>query len=155
MFQDIYCLLYILFWQSCWVTCNLERYCQPFNDWCQLKGHTYWRILTGKKHPKIKLQRLQKIRIWTFGSLAQQINSLYEVLKLEQIFEKNKVVTGKTLLFLIGPFCSRHSVVLTLAYDRAVFNGNGVFSILVVSTKKTVLQFFEKDFRLPEIFFES
>ena len=33
------------------------------------------RILTGKKHPKIKLQRLRKIRIWTFGSLLYQINS--------------------------------------------------------------------------------
>ena len=35
----------------------------------------YLRILTGKKHPKIKPQRLQKIRIWTFGSLVHQINS--------------------------------------------------------------------------------
>ena len=87
--------------------------------------------------------------------MVQQINSFYEVLKLEQIFEKNKVVTGKTLLFLIGPFCSRHSVVLTLAYDRPVFNGNDVFSILVVSTKKTVVQFSEKGFRLPEIFCQS
>ena len=33
------------------------------------------RILTGKKHPKMKLQRLRKIRIWTFESLVQQINS--------------------------------------------------------------------------------
>ena len=33
------------------------------------------RILTGKKHPKIKLQRLRKIRTWTFGSLVHQINS--------------------------------------------------------------------------------
>ena len=33
------------------------------------------RILTGKKHPKIKLQRLGKIRIWTFGLLVHQINS--------------------------------------------------------------------------------
>ena len=32
------------------------------------------RILTGKKHPKIKLQRLRKIRTWTFGSLMHQIN---------------------------------------------------------------------------------
>ena len=31
------------------------------------------RILTGKKHPKIKLQRVRKI--WTFGSLVHQINS--------------------------------------------------------------------------------
>ena len=47
------------------------------------------RILTGKKHPKIKLQRLRKIRILTFGSLVDQINYFQEVLKLEQIFQKN------------------------------------------------------------------
>ena len=34
------------------------------------------RILKGKKHPKIKLQRLQKVRIWAFGSLVHQINFL-------------------------------------------------------------------------------
>ena len=33
------------------------------------------RILTGKKHPKIKLQRLLKIRIWTFESLVYQTNT--------------------------------------------------------------------------------
>ena len=33
------------------------------------------RILTGKKHPKIRLSRLRKIWIWTFGSLVHQINS--------------------------------------------------------------------------------
>ena len=34
----------------------------------------FLRILAGKKHPKIKLQRLRKIRIWTFGLLVHQIN---------------------------------------------------------------------------------
>ena len=34
------------------------------------------RILTGKKHRQIKLQRLQKVQIWAFGLLVQQINSL-------------------------------------------------------------------------------
>ena len=33
------------------------------------------RMLTGKKHPKMKLQRLRKIQIWTFGSLVHKINS--------------------------------------------------------------------------------
>ena len=33
------------------------------------------RILTGKKHPKVKLQRLREIRIWTSGSLVHRINS--------------------------------------------------------------------------------
>ena len=41
--------------------------------------------------------------------------------KTEANFQKNKVVTGKTPLFVIGPF------VLTLASDRAVLNGNDVF----------------------------
>ena len=35
-----------------------------------------FRILKGEKHPEIKLQRLQKIPIWTFGSLVHQINSI-------------------------------------------------------------------------------
>ena len=34
------------------------------------------RILAGKKHTKIKLQRLRKIRISTFGLLVHQINPL-------------------------------------------------------------------------------
>ena len=34
------------------------------------------RILTGKKPCQMKLQRLQKVQIWTFGLLVQQINSL-------------------------------------------------------------------------------
>ena len=28
------------------------------------------RILTGKKHRQIKLQRLEKVRIWVFGLLV-------------------------------------------------------------------------------------
>ena len=33
------------------------------------------RILSGKKHHQIKLQRLQKVQTWAFGLLVQQINS--------------------------------------------------------------------------------
>ena len=36
----------------------------------------FLRILTGKKHRQIKLQSLQRVRIWEFGSLVHQINSL-------------------------------------------------------------------------------
>ena len=79
------------------------------------------RILSGKKHPKIKLQHLRKIWIWTFGFLVPQINSVSEVLKLEQIFQKNKVVTGKTPLFVIGPFCSRHSIYLNISFWQSSF----------------------------------
>ena len=38
--------------------------------------YLYLRILTGKKYRQIKLQRLQKVRIWAFGSLVHQINYL-------------------------------------------------------------------------------
>ena len=34
------------------------------------------RILTGKKHRQMKLQRLQRVQLWLFGLLVQQINSL-------------------------------------------------------------------------------
>ena len=53
------------------------------------------RILTGKKHRQIKLQRLRKVRIWAFGSLVHQINSLEEVLKLKQNFQKIKQLLAK------------------------------------------------------------
>ena len=62
-------------------------------------------ILTGKKHPRVKLQHFQKVWIWTFG-LVHQINSIYEVPKLKQ--NKRKVVTGKTPFFVIGAFCTPH-----------------------------------------------
>ena len=73
-------------------------------------------ILTGENHRQIKLQRLQKVQIWAFELLVQQINSLEEVLKLKQNFQKNKVVTGKTPFFVIGPFCSHHSICLNIGF---------------------------------------
>ena len=61
------------------------------------------------------LQRLRKIRILTFGSLVYQINSFQDALKLEQIFQKN-LVTGKTPRFVIGPFCSHHTICLNIGF---------------------------------------
>ena len=60
--------------------------------------------------------------------------------------QKHKVVTDKTPLFLIGPFCSRHSNCLKWASDRAVSNGNDVFSVLVFSTKMLYYSFLKKVF---------
>ena len=75
------------------------------------------RILTGKKHPKIKFQCLRKIRILTtFGLLVHQINSFKDVIKLEKFFQKNYVVTGKITPFVIGPFCSSHSICLNIGF---------------------------------------
>ena len=82
---------------------------------------------------------------------------------MKQIFLKNEVVTVvkvvkgfKSSLFVIGPFCSRHSVlfylfVLILASDRAVLNGSYVFSILVVSTKKRYSSFLKLVFVFEKI----
>ena len=34
-------------------------------------------------------------------------------------FPKNKAVTGKTPLFVIGPFCSRHSIYLNIGFRQS------------------------------------
>ena len=64
-------------------------------DIANIEPHDELRILTGKKHHQIKLQRLQKVRMWAFGSLVHQINSLEEVLKLKQNFQKIKQLLAK------------------------------------------------------------
>ena len=74
------------------------------------------RILTGKTHRQINLQRLRKVQIWAFGLLVHRIISLKDVLKLKQNFQKRKVVTSKTKFFGIGPFCARHSICLNIAF---------------------------------------
>ena len=54
---------------------------------------------------------------------------------------------------MIGPFVVAVLFVLALASDRAVLNGNDVFSILVVSTKKRYSSFL-KGFHFPENLFQ-
>ena len=79
----------------------------------------------------------------TFGWLVCQTISLYDVLKLKQIFQRKKLVTGKTPFFVIGPFCTPYSI-LTLASDRLALYGNVAFSILVLSTKKLYSSFLKR-----------
>ena len=55
---------------------------------------------------------------------------------MKQNFQKNKLVTGKTPFFVIRPFCSHYSIVITMASDMAVLYGNDAYSILVLSSKK-------------------
>ena len=84
------------------------------------------RILTGKKHRQIKLQRFQKAWIWTFGWLVNQINSLVQLKTFnfkstQKVFnwnkiQKNKIVTGKTSFFVIGPFYTHHSICLNIGF---------------------------------------
>ena len=51
--------------------------------------------------------------IWVIGTSK---NSLQEVLKLKQNFQKNKAVTEKTLFFVIGPFCTHHTICLNIGF---------------------------------------
>ena len=69
-----------------------------------------------EKVPPNETPELTKVQIWAFGLLVQQINSLEEVLKLKQNFQKNKEVTGKTPFSLIGPFCSHHFICLNIGF---------------------------------------
>ena len=68
-------------------------------------------------------------------TIWKSMNSLYEILELKQNFWKNKVVTGKTLFFVIGPFCTP-------------------CSILFVFKWKMVLKPFEKVLRFSENLFQ-
>ena len=79
------------------------------------------RILTGKKHPQIKLQCFRKVSIWKPWWLVHQTNSLCEVFKLKQSFWKNKVVTGKTQFFLIDPFCAPQPICLNISSWQSSF----------------------------------
>ena len=115
---------------------------------------SWLKILTGKKHLQIKLQRLQKVWIWAFGSLLHQIKSLYKALKLKQSFRKNKVVTGKTSFFEMVHFVLTSLFVLTLAFDVVVLYGNDTFSVLLPSTKKHYPSFLKKIFVFQKVCFK-
>ena len=106
-------------------------------------------------HSQIKLQHLLKVWIWTFEKLIHKINSLQEVLILEQNFQNKKVGTGKKLCSLwYIHFALPILFVLTLSSDRAVLCGNVVFLILVLSTKRQYSSFLKKVFVFQKISFK-
>ena len=55
--------------------------------------------------------------------MAREINILQEILKLEENFQENKVVTGKTPFFVIAHFVLSILLVSTLASGLAVLHG--------------------------------
>ena len=59
---------------------------------------------------------------------------------MKQDFQENKVVTGKTPFFVIGPSYNCHFCVLTLASDMEVFYRNDSFSILVLKNATPILE---------------
>ena len=85
--------------------------------------------------------------------MVHQINSLLEVLKLKNKFQKNKVVTIKTAFFVVGSFCTSILFVLTLASDKATFYRNVLFSISATSNKRQYSNFWKKAFIFQKICF--
>ena len=57
--------------------------------------------------------------------------------------KKNKVVRGKTQIFVISPFCTPYFV-LTLPFDWPVLYGDVAFLIIVLSTKKWCSSFLSR-----------
>ena len=70
-------------------------------------------------------------------------------------FPKNKVVTDKSPLFVIGRFVVAILFVLTLVSDRAVLNIKGCVFNLSGFNYKTILQFFEREFPFPENLYQG
>ena len=71
-----------------------------------------------------------------------------------KIFQKNKMITGKTPFFMIGPFLFTILFLLTLVSDMAILYGNDAFSILVLSTKKPHSGFLKKVLVFQKIYFK-
>ena len=74
--------------------------------------------------------------IWEIGTLRQIgiLRQLFMIGSFTQIFKKNKVVSGKSPLFVIDPLCTPIQFDLTLAFDRAVLHGNVARLFLVLWT---------------------
>ena len=76
----------------------------------------------GPVHLKINLISLkdthgQKAPSNEIPTLSESMNmDIWVVLKLKQNFRKNKVVTGKTPFFLIGPFYNPLSISLNIGF---------------------------------------
>ena len=112
-------------------------------------------LFFGNFFLSFKRQRWRKKWLWIFGSLVDQIKSFFKVLKLKQIFQKNKVVTGKTPLFVIGLFNGRHSICFNIYLWQRVFNEKDACSILVALTKKRYSTFLKKLFVFEKIGFNA
>ena len=97
------------------------------------------RILSRKKHRQIVLQCFWKVWKWPLGWFVHHINSFYEVLKLKQNFQKNKVV-AKIPSFWCVHFVLTVLFVITLASDISALYGN---------------EFFGKGFLFPENLFQN
>lgn len=83
--------------------------------------------------------------IWIVGTL----NKLFiKGFMLKPIYQINKQVSGKTLLFVVGQFCTSRSICLSNGFRQKAgqFRYFIVFSNIVPSTKILQSSFLKKDF---------
>ena len=103
----------------------------------------YFRDTHREKAPSNKTSTLTKsinMDIWVLGTSIQLfISGSYT--------EK-----GKTPFIVIGPFCTPHSVCLKIGFWQGSFLWKCCLFNLSTFNWKTILQFFEKDFRLSACF---
>ena len=72
-----------------------------------------------EKAPSNKTPALTKstnMGIWFVGTSNELVIREQLHLKGKQNFQKNQVVTGKTPTFVIGPFCTHHSICLNIGF---------------------------------------
>ena len=88
------------------------------NSNCSLKQVLTFklRILTGKRHPKINSSAYEKYEYGHLGVAGTSNELFLRDSKTGINFPKNKVVSGKNPLFVIGSFCSRHSICLNIGF---------------------------------------
>ena len=95
-------------------------------------------IFTEKTHP------VSPKYIYRENTPSNKIRALTK--NYPQIKFSEKVVSGKTLFFVIGPFILPIKFVLTLAFDRAVLYGKVALPAVVFSTKKRYSSFLQSTF---------
>ena len=113
-----------------------------------VKGKAFaLRILTGKKHPQIKLKRLQKVwmDIWVVGTSNQFFISGSQK---QSSYLQNSVLCDMSTL------CSPFYFFLSLASDRAVLYENVGLSDLVLSTEKRSSSLLKRVFVFQKMFFK-
>ena len=90
--------------------------------------------------------------IWEIGASSELfIRGSYTQIKFKK---KKKVVSAKTAFFVMVHFLLPILFVLSLAFDRAILNGNAALSIVVLLTK-TGSPVFQKGFCFSKNLFQK
>ena len=97
----------------------------------------------GKSTIKEKCSAYKMWKYWHLGCWYIKSTLYNRFFNCKKNLQKNKVVAGKTLFF-----------VLTLASEMAILYGNDAFSILLVSAKKRYSYFEKKVFIFQKIAFK-